>query len=868
MRWTALLLVLIVAACARGAERPEPRSDEHRPVQAESFDSDDHRAWLELYDEAGFPDVSGLRRVEFEARRSRNANDEITIEFERAWVLSTSPLVLLRDSLWTEPEDAEVPEYMQCDDPEAPDEPPRERVYRDVDFADELRTQLEAAETDDEYYPIGMDGRVGPLATYWLVRARWAEMRGLPDLSRRALVQVERSASRGCGQEDCTPEAAIRNGFQLKLLWQATDGAAGFMPRPQARELVVRARAIAPDGEHTAHAIELLDRLDRTIATDTTDVQWPDGGDPEQVQRLIYLLREQKGFHMGLVNSCKPPYGRFGPIRSPAREIQALGREVIPVLIEHIDDDTLTRTLRYHRDYYFGHQIATVGDVAVEIIEGIASRTFRVPQESHLYKTPEEVEATQKLVREWWADVDDLSQRQQLLHDLANADESQSNWIADHLLQQHGMEIWPELIRAFRETKDDDARRSLLYAMAQGPADDPEAINRFLVAALDDRSADVRIAAADILTDRGRHDATETIIRDLDQHHLNPQAWGQNDRYEKYFALLAADGSAEAVDAIDRAVQRRGHGALIALGSGGCEWPDDDCKPELDAAAKARLLDTLAEYLDDFGELEVTRGPGRQRTCDLAAAAYTALTGRDELGFASLATSIERDRVSLDMLNAHRAQHGRAPVSWPHVAPLQGKPGRDHVQRVHLVGADVHEAAALEWLASFAERDLNPREITTALVELAERYSDVPFSLRILRFPDDAGVILTLDVGAPTSHSLGSIESAVYCGGVDCGGVANSGYVSIGRLEPASEVFADFLHERFDVAWNKAPIRIEEYVFAVKVSPVESKLRCQCTDVEDSDWLWLLLIAGLFASVRAYQSSAMPSSRATSMRRA
>jgi hypothetical protein len=816
MRWPTTLL-LLVAACGQPAERSEPRSE------APPATPSDHRAWLELYDEAAFPDVSALRRVELEAGQG---------ESECAWVLSTSPLVLLQDSLWTfEPERVvSVPEYMRVPT-QALDEAPREPLsYREVDFADELRTELEAVEAlteEDDSYSAMIEKLGRP--TYWLVRARWAQMRGLPELSRRALSQVERWTPIDCGQEACTPQDAIRSGFQLTLLWQAIDGIDNFMPRPQVRELVARASAMAPLGVHAAQAKELLDRLDRTIATDANGPPWPNSGEPARVEQLIHLLREQNGCQRGPRGACYP-FAVPASIRNPADELAARGREVIPALIEHIDDDTLTRSVEPSRVFYLPHHVLSVGDVALAIIEQLAGRNFYLPDASS--------SAMQQLVREWWAGVHELSEREQLLRDLDEIDDDQRSHIAHLLLDKYGMAIWPELLRVFEETKDAGERVDLLQTM--NVADERETVERFLIAALEDRAASVRLVAARTLIERGRYDGTETMIRDLDSYWLTPHAWSDTswygDYYESYFSVLATDGSAAAVDAINRAVQRRGHAALAALRSGGCRWAEP-CNPKkLDPAAKARLLDTLVDHLDDFGDPWESWGNGPARTRDMAAGAYLALTGGDVDAFASIATSIERDQAILDMLDAHPNQQARPVVFWPHLAPLLGQPGRDYVQRVHLHHAAVHEHAAHEWLAGFVGRDLNPHELSTELVGLAEHYPDIPFTVRIHRFPADAGVILSLEVGPHTSpQSHGYTATAVH-------GVDGVGGRSFGD-KPDPKVFADF-------DWDHQPTRIEEYAFRIRISSGESSVLtaqgCECTSSGNGNWSWLLALAGCF----------------------
>lgn len=833
MRWTPALLFLVLAACTpTGGSESLPQELPTRTARAPG----DSKARPELYDEAGFPDVSGLRRVEFEAEYG----------VERGWLLSTTPLVLLRDSLWIlEPERAAIPEFMRdpTGEPEAPSEP---FSYREVDFADELRAELEAVEAltqNEEAWrnPFGMDARLVSLPAYWLVRARWAAMRGHSDLSRRAFVQFERWTNIECDEGDCTRADAVRQGFQHRLLWQATDGLREFMPRLQVRELLARALAIAPESNAAPLVSELLARLDRTIATDIDEPTWPEADDPDREERLIHLLREHTH--------------RRGPIRNPAAELAALGREAVPALIEHIDDDSLTRSLSEYRRYNF--DVLTVGDVAVEILEQIASRSFYTSRESLPMSYEGQTKAVQQSVREWWAGAHEHSGQEQLLRDLGDAEGHDRVWLADRLLRNYGMEIWPELLRTFAETTDERTRESLLQTMnylpddeGDEPAEVRETIEQFLVGALEDRSLLVRLVAARCLIERGRRDGTETMIRDLDHYWLDPDAWSGRTYYESYFAVLAADGSAEAVDAINRAVRRGGYAAVDGLSSGGCRWPEKECNPKLDPAAKARLLDTLAEYLDDFHDPGGSWGEGPARIRDMAAAAYLVLTGQDQSALASEQTSLERDRMILDLLNTHRAQQDRPPLSWPHLAPLQGTPGRDHVQRVHLLRAVVHEAAAREWLAGFVDRDLNLQEISTAFVDLARRHPDVPFTLRILRFPADAGVMLTLEAGPPAPDP-GRLHSGVACWGSECRAAGQT----ITR-DSATEIFDDFLQDHVDGVWDRAPTRIEEYVLQLKVSPAKLgglAQGCACTagDDLDVDFGWLLVIAGLFPAVLA-----------------
>jgi hypothetical protein len=180
------------------------------------------------------------------------------------------------------------------------------------------------------------------------------------------------------------------------------------------------------------------------------------------------------------------------------------------------------------------------------------------------------------------------------------------------------------------------------------------------------------------------------------------------------------------------------------------------------------------------------------------------------------------------------------------VAPPQGTPGRDHVQRVHLLHAAAHEEVAREWLAGFADRDVNPWEITTALIELAQGYPGVTFTVRIHRFPGDAGVILILQVDVQTDGSAGDVHTLVACEGTPhCRGSS--------RISSKGAMAEDFLGNDVEVAWNHAPTQIEEYVFQIRDGSVAR--------AEDRRVGWMAIaiaiaIAGAIAVARATRRSA------------
>ena len=60
---------------------------------------------------------------------------------------------------------------------------------------------------------------------------------------------------------------------------------------------------------------------------------------------------------------------------TPAHKLVDLGYEAVPQLIEHLDDERYTRSVGYHRNFYFSHHVLRVSECAMTIISRIAGRS-------------------------------------------------------------------------------------------------------------------------------------------------------------------------------------------------------------------------------------------------------------------------------------------------------------------------------------------------------------------------------------------------------------------------------------------------------------------------------------------------------------
>ena len=61
--------------------------------------------------------------------------------------------------------------------------------------------------------------------------------------------------------------------------------------------------------------------------------------------------------------------GKLNSILDAAQQLCEIGYDAIPSLIDHIDDDTLTRSVDYGRYHVFSHRVLTVGECCRQIID-------------------------------------------------------------------------------------------------------------------------------------------------------------------------------------------------------------------------------------------------------------------------------------------------------------------------------------------------------------------------------------------------------------------------------------------------------------------------------------------------------------------
>jgi hypothetical protein len=813
-------------------------------------------AWLKLYDEAGFPDVARLERIDRFNGIVQSVGGATKGLRDSAWVVRRSPfLKVLYDTLWQEdvaPQDAPisapmgVPPSMRrpCDsawcDPvkrraHLKDTPGAEPLERPADFAAELEAALVEAEklaADPDAREAARafpDGRLGPHEVLWVVRARWAEERGRRDLALRALAEAERILKETCQDPSCDPIDKLREGFQQKLLWQAVDGLGAWMPRSQVLDLARRARAMAPKGRLAASAEAHIAALEQAVAEDGQRARsGPVMGDKltadQRAEELIFLLREQNGHQMSQPGACDP-FDVGSGVRSPAQELVAMGRAIVPRLIPHVASSVPTRSIGYHRDFHFSHHALTVGEVALVIVERVTGRSF-----ARQGKTPDALRAE---IAAWWARASSMSEKEMLIDALKAADAWERAGIAQKILATSGMEMFDELVRAYQGTKEPGARSALVQVLSHGAraamervpkgaratqgASSGDRVVRFLVDALRDTAPEVRRVAALELTARGDARGTDYLIRDLTVAR-DPAGTSSYEVGQTVRQLLEAP-NARAVDAIAREIRKGNTGVISgvsdALG-GVCpsgNFPPESCK--LDAPQKAQLLDALAERMMQTSEaFDGSIGSGLRRPRDQAARAFAILRRLPDEDFWSNG-AFEADRAILTMLNGYRAQQKKPAIVAPEleVPPRPASPGPDDhrtVRRVH-EQSDGAGARALgaAWLARYQGRPLDAGKVAVELFELAAKDTSIAWKLRIVRLPEERGIVLFLRGWQVPSQGNDMSHYAFDCAGSEaCAGGTMQG----GGIKSAAPKYGKGILQ----AWQKSPKGGEEQTLTIR----------------------------------------------------
>lgn len=230
-------------------------------------------------------------------------------------------------------------------------------------------------------------------------------------------------------QGDADFRTSVERDLAHALMWRAV----GSFGNPQVprRELLKLFETIERSyvrSEHHARAKAAAATLRRMIAEDEAhqliaEVALAKLPAAAQVKEWIFRLRDQNGHQWSQPGSCDI-FGGFGfgdnKGTTPAHQLARLGHAAVPQLIAALDDPTFSRSVGYHRDFYFSHTVLTVGDCALQILERIAARSFSERRTTSSYLSKDgDLAATRRAAEAWWNSIGNNGERQVLVEAVA-----------------------------------------------------------------------------------------------------------------------------------------------------------------------------------------------------------------------------------------------------------------------------------------------------------------------------------------------------------------------------------------------------------------------------------------------------------------
>ncbi len=198
-----------------------------------------------------------------------------------------------------------------------------------------------------------------------------------------------------------------------------------------------------PTSRHFERATETAKLLQEMVREDRehkVPMAFDDLGTDEKVAELIFQLRNQNGQQWSQPGSCDiffndqfvdlseklgvKPDAKPLP-RSPAQQLVDIGYDSVPQLIAALDDNRLTRSVGYHRNFYFSHHVLCVGDCAEQILSRIANRSFYQRRNTNAAMMKDGDSMTVKTqVEEWWREFKQKGEKQVLLEGTISGDEN------------------------------------------------------------------------------------------------------------------------------------------------------------------------------------------------------------------------------------------------------------------------------------------------------------------------------------------------------------------------------------------------------------------------------------------------------------
>lgn len=452
-----------------------------------------------------------------------------------------------------------------------------------------------------------------------------------------------------------------------------------------------------PESEHFARAKETATLLKQMVQEDQEHAKQRKAGkalvelsEKEQIAELIFQLRDQNGHQWSQPGSCDIFNTSFGIPHgkedSPAHQLLRIGYGAVPQLIEALDDERFTRSVGFHRAFYFSHHVLRVNDCAERILTRIAGREFT----SRRDHGPASIKHD---VSNWYERLQQKGEKTVLLEETA-AGGARATQLAASLVKKYPDDALPALINGIGKTDNPWQRAELVRWIGEIQGDEP--ISFLLKELKNGPKRSSRLVAALALHERGREEAVAAMIAEWNRPYdekIDDYSW----REEDLISFLASCGQVEAIKALGHNWSEQPAGIrleivsafgtsdskrVLSYGTGGTLRAGESSPDKRSPKLRAAMLKLLLAALDDTDERTGMFGMwGNEsfpdpRICDVAGHVLHNIDAT-RYAFDLSASQRKRDRARFVLKNALRQELGLAAVPIP--ASRTNKPVPDEI---------------------------------------------------------------------------------------------------------------------------------------------------------------------------------------------
>ena len=430
-----------------------------------------------------------------------------------------------------------------------------------------------------------------------------------------------------------------------------------------------------PESKHVERAQKTVDLLKKMIEEDKAHAAKQilplDELEGEAlIAELIYQLRNQNGQQWSQPGACNIFLDERGE-ESPAAKLVTLGFPAVPQLIEVLEDQGFTRSVGYHRNFYFSHHVLRVGDCAERILCRIAGRSFyqRTYTNGAMAKDGQAT-SIKKQIEAWWKEVKTKGEEQVLIEAVMTGDDNSSNQ-AQVLVKKYPDSAVEAIRKGLAKSTREWTSKRLIAVLAQHGSDKAEELIRQQL--LNGKKLPIRITAAQALMRTGRSQlAIERMLHEWKNYSTDAtRDYSFDDPEGQIAVFLLHAGSSQAVKSVTERFPE-----LLARTKFEVINSLSDADLNLDQAYVDAVEAFLVESLQATDEVSMSGSYGDQsfsnpRVCDIAG--YVLTKNWPEIYSCRLdGTERERDAERFTAINHWRSANGLKPikVSKPFVVKL------------------------------------------------------------------------------------------------------------------------------------------------------------------------------------------------------